>query len=800
MTPFTKEEQALAESVIAAQLAATAETVCTQRNGDWETTLTPVVVEAYPTNNIIDLSGSWAVARYPFSSPEEDLAAPGLYDLDWEHAEQPGRIFTADPNYDPALYGNWDRIRLAHIDDNDGAVIRRTVTVPKSFENKEIFLCCDAIYPAGRVYVNGKLVADHRSGLTPVCRNVTDLVTPGQTATVAIRILRKHPFIMMDMPRHSNEFGGMAQPAYLFAKERCHVEDYYLPATLEEDLVTGHVKGWARLRNSSDSDVSATLKLILTDPNGAFAGEQNAAVKVPAGQTVTADIDLVVNNPMLWNDEHPFLYSAQLDSEIPGVETDVFKWRVGFRRMDFKDCRPYLNGNPIKFRGVNHLTGHPQYGLYTPKEWLRRNFELMKLANVNCIRTHFMGPRWLADLCDEMGIYLAQELPVDWGTHYIHDPEWVGPALFRLQGGICRDRNHPSVMVWSIGNENMPESDAVAANGWMHLRMYERFAKRLDPNGLTMFPPPGPAWAQNGKLISGIFELRMGDIADTHYSFKHVKRFLAEGKCDNPYSWEATMETDTKEEALARGWSGTWFSSEFMGFSAFPDIIRSANCCIVIADDAKSYPKEATQLEAFDDLIRRDWGFIRSEPSALGAAYFPWMSSGSSLNLGHPFSWTVLSEDCDWGVMTPELLPKPTFWSLRNALSPIWFPDEIEWFEGDEGLRFELWNQYNDINLAECTIRVTDRNSTMRWHDFTVNVKPGERREVIFPIWSDDLKRRLADGGNDIFRFWLIDPKGFVSTVRDVTVFSGKRPREEAGTYFDVGPEPAYLNKKDYTK
>ena len=788
---FKHEHILLSDTVIEQQLAATETFESVHRNGEWRTNITPVFPHSLPENNIIDLSGEWSVKRWPFSSAEEKLASPKVPDTTWEKAVQPGKLFAHNPNVEPAATDRWDRVRMCHIDPDDGAVIRRTITLPKEWSGKEIFVNCDAIYPAGRVYVNGTLVVDHQSGLTPVCRNITPYVKAGKPVTVAVRLYRNHPYIMMDMPRHSTDFGGMPQPVYLFAKEKCHIEDYYLPSVLDETLKTGTVEGYARFFNASKKKQTGVAKVKIYAPDNAFVTEKSFSYDIKAGQKLELPISVKVNKPLLWNDEHPHLYRVELTVSSCGADEEKYIFRTGFRRFEFKNCRPYLNGNPIKFRGVNHLTHHPQHGLHTPKDWLRRNFELMKLANVNCIRTHYMGPRYLAELCDEMGIYLLQELPIDWGTNYIHNPEWVGPALMRLHAGVCRDRNHPSIMIWSIGNENMPESDAVAENGWMHLNMYDRFVKRLDPNGITMFPPPGPA-----TKIEGIFELRVGDVADIHYSLTPAKVFLRDGQVGNPVSWEATMEVNTKEDALARGWNGTWFSSEYMAFSALPDIIFSPNHCSMIDDEHTKYPKDTPQIKVFYDRLKREWGFMRHEESCLGGAYFPWMSGGSSFSLGHPFSWTVLSEDCDWGVMTPELLPKPNFWVLRNLLTPVWFPDEIEWFEGDDGITFELWNQYNDINLNECTVRISPVNSTFYWTDISINLAPGERKIIAVPFWDDGDRRALLKGHEVLFRLSLIDPNGFVSTTKDITIFNGNRTRIESGATFDVSPEPAYISKK----
>ena len=789
---FIRDHVLLSDAVIEDQLSATEPFESVHSDGNWRTNITPVIPHSLPENNIIDLSGEWSIKKWPFTSTEEKLASPRLSDSSWEKAVQPGRLFTLDPNVDPATIPNWNRVKTHHIDPEDGAVIRRTVTIPEEWKNKEIFIDCDSIYPGGRIYINGHLVADHASGLTPICRNITSLVKAGSAVTVAVRLYRNHSYIMMDMPRHSVDFGGMAQPVYIFAKEKCHVEDYYLPSHLDESLKKGKIEGHIRFCNNAKKAQKGSVSVRMYNPDGSFNTDASFSYEVAAGQRLDIPVCVNVNKPLLWNDEHPHLYRVELIVSAPGVPEEKYSFRTGFRRFEFKDSRAYLNGKPVKFRGVNHLSAHPQHGLHTPKDWLRRNLELMKFANVNCIRTHYMGPRYLADLCDEMGFYLVQELPLDWGTQYIHKPEWVGPALMRLHAGVCRDRNHPSIMIWAIGNENMPETDDVADDGWFHLAMYERFVKRLDPKGITMFPPPGPA-----TTIEGVLELRVGDVADTHYSFVPIKKFLRDGKVENPRSWNPQkMEINTREEALARGWSGTWFSSEYCLFNAYPDAIFSPGLCSAIDDEPIKYPRDTPQIKVFYDRLKREWGFMRHEETCLGGAFFPWMSGGSSISYGHPFSWTVLSEDCDWGVMTPELLPKPNFWVLRNLLCPVWFPDEIEWFEGEDALTIELWNQYNDRDLGECTIRITPCDATLEWADIKIELAPGEKKVFSIPFWDKNDIKGLKEGHEIVFRLWIIEPDGFVSTAKDIIIFNGNRTRIEAGLKFDVSAEPAYIEKE----
>ncbi|MCM8757132.1 MAG: hypothetical protein NC823_01465, partial [Candidatus Omnitrophica bacterium] len=457
-----------------------------------KTVLTPVHYTPVPDNTQVSLDGSWQVKRWPFNQPQSALVSPETNDNRWETVTQPGKVFYADPEAHSKPIPNWNRVTQTHIDDQDGAILRRRIFCPEEWSGKRIYLRFDAIYPAGEVYVNGEKVGAHWSGLTPVEFDITEKVTPGQDVLVGLRLWRKHKFHKMDMVRHAVEFCGLAQSAYLFATEQVQLADYHLRSLLSEDLSSGEISGQVTIRTYG-GPTQAKLELILIAPNGKRVGQTDCRVSLAGGSQKSLPLSLKVEQPILWNDEQPHLYTAQLKLTAKSQPEQHFTFRTGFRRLDLSPDGPRLNGRFIKFRGVNHLTYHPEGGMYTPPEWLRKNLSLMKKANVNAIRTHFLGPSCLADLCDELGIYLLQELPIDWGTDYIHDPEWVGPALMRIQGGILRDRHHISVMVWSVGNENLPLNAAVADDGWNHLRIYHRFCKQLDPDRPTMFPPPGPA-------------------------------------------------------------------------------------------------------------------------------------------------------------------------------------------------------------------------------------------------------------------------------------------------------------------
>ena len=733
----------------------------------------------------VSLNGLWKVKKWPFEVNENLLCSQDVNDNVWDEIAQPGKVFYYDPEEDISEVENWNRQYLSHIDTDDGAVLRKQCFIPDEWKDKKVLLRFGAIYPAARIYCNEQMLGEHFSGLTPVEWDVTSLVTPGENALIAIRLIRNYKYIRMDMPRHAVEYAGICQDAFFHVVEPCHLSDYNLVSELNDTFDKAKLHGTLEVLNSSMDTKQLNIKVNLFNPRKNTDTIFCEQTKIEANSTEKISVNLDILSPDLWNDEYPNLYQVRIELDVEDQTKQTHIFNTGFRKLDLANQRPCLNGNPVKFRGVNHLTFHPEYGMYTPKEWLRESMVLMKKANVNTIRTHFLAPPAFNELCDELGFYLLQELPIDWGTDYIHDPEWVGPAMMRLESSVRRDRHHPSIMVWSVGNENMPETAAVADDGWNHLRIYDQFVKHLDPTRPTMFPPPGPA-----NAIEGIFEVRVGDIADIHYSFKLVRKFNKTGVVTNPRSWEADMETMTREEALAKGWSGVWFSSEYGLFNFQPDLLN-APYLSRIADNEEDPLCGKNTLQVFIDRLKDEWGYMRDDPTCLGGAYFPWMCSGAGNN---PWGWVRWGEDADWGVVTADLLPKPAFWALRVEFSPIQFPDRVSWKKGTENIEFEIKNGYNSIDLKDCTLRTMmaagDKwMGQMRlWKDVPISCPPGETVKVSIPIWNPQSQKALDDGLAIACRCIILDPAGFRPITADVLVIPQEINQTE-NEFIPIGPD-----------
>ncbi|MHB9131114.1 MAG: glycoside hydrolase family 2 protein [Armatimonadota bacterium] len=769
------------------QLSLTVPATVTFEEGG-STVLTPANwVPELSNTPTVSLDGDWQVIRWPFPAAEDVLLGPSGGGMAWGEIQQPGKVFYYDPEQSPDAIAGWNRVTQEHVDAEDGAIIRRTVRVPVEWAGRRILLRFEGIYPAGKIYWDGELVAEQWSGLTPLEIDVTDRATPGTQHSVAVRLYRRHPSIQLDMPRHALDFTGLSRQAFLHSVEQAHVCDLYLLPELADDYTSGELHGEIRLRNTASTPAQVMLTIQLTDAAGRLAAQQSHTTVVAPAKDMRVMLDMPAGTVDVWNAEQPYLYTLTMRMACEGQLEQVITRRLGFRRFEFKDQRPLLNGNPVKFRGVNHLTFHPEFGMYTPEPWLRQCLIMMKRANVNAIRTHFYGPPELADLCDELGIYLLQELPIDWGHTYLHEPVHFGPVLHRLTAGVRRDRNHASLMVWSIGNENLPRNEDEYPVFMEHLQLFNQLVKRMDPSRPTMFPPPGPA-----NAIKGIFEARIGDIADTHYSFNLIREFNETGVLKNPRvwgmvpdskTWQTTFETQTREELLAIGWSGVWFSSEY-GINNMLSDLLNAPYTSIIADVMEDPLSGKNSQQVFIDRLNREWGYMRDDPTCLGGAYFPWIAAGA----GDPWGWTRWGEDADWGVVTGDLQAKPAFWAMRVIFSPVQLPAQITWRPGEKELRIPIHNAYNSINLAACTLRTQMGGGPpymgmlREWRDVPMTGAPGETATVIVPIWNPGTLSTLESGKPVVCRCTILDPTGYRPIMADVLV----SPQEA-----DISPDAA---------
>jgi len=400
-----------------------------------------------------------------------------------------------------------DPPRIAH-DDNPVGSYRYHFTIPNPWMGRRIVLHFGAVSSAFYAWVNGERIGYSQDSKTPAEFDITDRVRPGDNL-LAVEVYRWSDGSYLedqDMWRLS----GIQRDVYVYATPASHVRDFFTLADLDSDYRDGLLSVEARVRQSGTTDARGLhLSVELLDDRGRVVAAGPAlerSIDVPAGTEVLTRFDARIDRPRRWTAETPALYTLLVTLASAGGEVlEVEAARIGFRRVEVRDGRLHVNGTPVVIKGVNRHEHDPVTGHVVTEASMRRDIELMKQFNINAVRTsHYPDdPRWY-DLADEYGLYLVDEADIEsHGMGYRpdttlgNDPVWLGQHLDRTRRMVERDKNHPSVIIWSLGNEAGNGVNFYATYGWIKSRdrsrpvQYERAVRDWNTDlYVPMYPTP----------------------------------------------------------------------------------------------------------------------------------------------------------------------------------------------------------------------------------------------------------------------------------------------------------------------
>lgn len=340
---------------------------------------------------------------------------------------------------------------------------RRTFEVPKDWAGRQVFLHFDGIMSAGYVWVNGQMVGYHEDSMTPAEFNITKYLKSGENV-LAVEVHRWCDGSYLedqDMWRLS----GIYRDVYLVARPSVYLRDFFALPQFDNAYRDAELQLSATVRNSSDEAGKfwVVAKLFDADGKQVPAGQLQMAVEVPAGEERTvAGEELDIRSPRHWTAEAPNLYRLVLTlKNAEGQEIETVSTRVGFREVEIRDGKLLINGVPVLLRGTNRHEHDPDHGKAVSRERMIEDIKLLKQYNFNSVRTsHYPNdPKWY-ELCDEYGIYLVDEANME--SHELKEgggslpgnrQEWFAPSVARMVDMVHRDKNHPSIIFWSLGNE-----------------------------------------------------------------------------------------------------------------------------------------------------------------------------------------------------------------------------------------------------------------------------------------------------------------------------------------------------------
>ncbi|GAB1415761.1 glycoside hydrolase family 2 TIM barrel-domain containing protein [Paludibacter sp.] len=378
------------------------------------------------------------------------------------------------------------RAKPPHIDREDSPVgaYRRSFNIPDSWDGRRVFIHFEAGTNAMYVWVNGKKVGYTQNSKSPAEFDITEYVRKGEN-TLACQV---HKFSDgsyledQDMWR----LGGINRSVYLYSTAQTRIQDFFAHPDLDKNYKNGVFSVDVKLRNYTKENANQTIQVSIIDKQGKSVFSKSSKINIPSQNTADITLNGTVNNPLKWTAETPNLYTLILTlKDNSGKTIESTSHRIGFRKIEIKDGQVFVNGKKVYFKGVNLHEFNTNTGNVVTREVMLRNLELMKQLNINAVRTsHYpQKPLWY-ELCDEYGIYLVDEANLEsHGLGYGKDnvsnfPEWREQHMDRIIRLIERDKNHASVIFWSLGNE--------ASNGKAFFDMYD-WAKARDNSRPTQY-------------------------------------------------------------------------------------------------------------------------------------------------------------------------------------------------------------------------------------------------------------------------------------------------------------------------
>lgn len=482
------------------------------------------------------LNGTW---KFYFVDSYKNLPAgitdPSTSTSDWKDIKVPGNW--ERQGFGTAIYTNHGYEFKARNpqppllpEETPVGVYRRDIEVPTNWNERDIYLHIAGAKSGMYVYINGKEVGYSEDSKNPAEFHINKYLKEGKNV-LTLKIYRWSTGSYLEC-QDFWRVSGIERDVFLWSQPKAAIQDFRVLSTLDDTYKDGIFKLGIDLKNHTDETKDLAVSYELIDKTGKTVANESKNIWVSSTSNQTASFEAQLPNVSKWNAETPNLYKMVMTIKDGDKVLEVVPYNVGFRKFEMKQTKeiagngkPYtvflVNGQPVKFKGVNIHEHNPETGHYVPRELMRKDFELMKTHNINAVRLcHYPQDRKFYELCDEYGLYVYDEANIEsHGMYYNlkkggtlgNNPEWLVPHMDRTVNMYERNKNYPSVTIWSLGNE--------AGNGYNFYQTY-LFIKNKEKDGMNrpvnyeralwewntdMYVPqyPGASWLeQMGKLGS----------------------------------------------------------------------------------------------------------------------------------------------------------------------------------------------------------------------------------------------------------------------------------------------------------
>ena len=589
-------------------------------------------------------------------------------DSTWQEVKVPHDWVTILPYADVASHSHGYKTVGYKYPETSVGWYRKTINIPANDLGKHIALKFDGIFRNARVWFNGFYMGTEPSGYATQVYDVTEYVNYGGDNLICVRAdatLEEGWFY---------EGAGIYRDAWLLKSAAVSVAPFgtFVYADLKQpyDKATIHVE--TEVNNHSLTTQQCEVSHRLLDADGReVAKSESSTVMLRAKQTLNSQLlTLNLNTPHLWSPDDPYLYKVETTVKVDGRVTDVYETTTGIRDIEFDADRGFLlNGQPLKLKGVNMHQDHAGVGAAIPDALQAWRIKQLKKMGCNAYRaSHNPMTPALLDICDREGILVIDENRLT-GINEEH--------LRLLERMIKRDRNHPSVILWSNGNEEWGMENTI--QGTRIAAAMREYTHLLDPTRHSTIANAG-----GREMVKGL------DVVGFNY--------IVQNDVDNQKKNNPTWKIVGTEETTGCGTRGWYFKDE-----KYPGRMVSLN---------------RTMEQNYENIIERGWKFYDERPWAAGLFYW----TGFDYR-GEPNPLSYPAHDSEFGILDYCGFPKDEAYYLKS-----WWTDEPvlhifpHWnLQGHEGEEVEVW-AYSNCDEVELTVngkklgrQPMPRNGHLKW-------------------------------------------------------------------------------------
>ncbi len=421
------------------------------------------------------LNGKWRfqLANTPDAVPA-DFGTAGFRTDGWDEIEVPGNWMMQ--GYDKPIYTNVqmpipNTPPFVPKDDNPTGLYRQSFTIPEEWAERQTFICFDGVESAFYLWVNGQPVGYSQGSRLPAEFDLTPFVQAGENELQAMVIRWSDGSFVEDQDHW--RMGGIHRDVYLYATPKAHIFDFFAKPELDSAFENGTLSVTAQVEKYGDIDIDGyMLKMALFDGDELVVESKRQGFYENERRLTKVTLEEAVAGPKKWTAETPNLYTLVLSLfDKQGVLLEAVRTRIGFRTVEIVGRELLINGKAVLMKGVNRHEHDDVLGKVITEEMMVKDILVMKQFNINAVRTaHYPDcSRWY-ELCDEYGIYLVDEANIEAHSLYqrlCDDPNWLHAFMERGQRMVQRDKNHPSIIIWSLGNESGYGANHDALAGWI---------------------------------------------------------------------------------------------------------------------------------------------------------------------------------------------------------------------------------------------------------------------------------------------------------------------------------------------